>query len=193
MLLHTLAHLVLHSLIVVLVRIGGILEAHADRLGNILGANVGGEDDDGVAEVHLATLSVRHATFVENLHLQGVVDTLVGLFDLVEEHHGERLATHLLGELATLFVAHVSGGGTEEAGDLVGVVVLAHIYRDEGIIVTKQELGQCLRQLSLTHTGGAGEDKGTGGTLRVFQAGAGAADRAGHGLHCLILADDAFV
>jgi hypothetical protein len=33
----------------------------------------------------------------------------VGLLDLVEQHHGERLAAHLLGELAALFVADVAG------------------------------------------------------------------------------------
>ena len=44
---------------------------------------------------------------VEDLQ-QDVEDVGVGLFDLVEEHHGVGLAAHGLGELAALLVADVS-------------------------------------------------------------------------------------
>ena len=115
------------------------------------------------------------------------------LLDLVEKHHAKRLAAHLLGELAALFVADVSRRGAEEARGGEAVVELAHVHLDQGVVVAEEELGESLGQLRLTHTGRAGEDEGAGRTVRVLQAGAGAADGAGDGLDCLVLADDALV
>ena len=117
----------------------------------------------------------------------------MGLLDLVEEHHGERLAADLLGQLAALLVPHVPRRGTEEPGDGVLLLVLGHVQRDQGVLVTEQELRERLGQLGLTHTGGPGEDERATRTARVLQTSSGTADGAGQGLDGLVLPDDALV
>ena len=59
---------------------------------------------------------VGEAAVLEHLQ-QRVEDVGVGLLDLVEEHDGERLAAHLLGELAALLVADVAGRRAEQPRD----------------------------------------------------------------------------
>ena len=117
----------------------------------------------------------------------------MGLLDLVEQHDAERLAAHLLGELAALVVADVAGRGTDEPRHGVPVVELGHVELDQRVLVAEQELGQRLGQLGLTDAGRAGEDERAAGTLRVLQAGPGAPDGLRDGLDRLRLADDPLV
>src|SRR5690606_36495803 len=107
--------------------------------------------------------------------------------------HRERLAAHLLGELAALLEADEPGRGTEQPRDGVLLAVLAHVERDHGVFVVEQELGERLGQLGLTDTGGAGEDERTGWTLRVLESGARATDGARQRRDGLGLADDPLV
>jgi hypothetical protein len=79
------------------------------RLAKIGGPEVGRHDEDGVLEVHRTTLGVGQATVLQDLE-QRVEHVGVGLLDLVEQHHGERLAADRFGQLATLFVPDVAGG-----------------------------------------------------------------------------------
>ena len=87
-------------------------EAHP-RLAQVGRAQVGGHDEHGVAEVDRAPLRVGQPALLENLQ-QRVEDVRVGLLDLVEQHHRERLAAHCLGELAALVVADVPGRCADE-------------------------------------------------------------------------------
>ena len=181
----------LHLLVVHGAGLGG-LEAGGHRLADVLGAEVGGHDDDGVLEVDHAALGVGEVTVLQDLQ-QGVEDVRVGLLDLVEQDHGEGPAAHLLGELATLVVADVAGRSAEEPRDRVLLGELGHVELDEGVLVVEQELRQGLGQLGLSDAGGAGEDEGATGALGVLQAGTGAADRLRQGLDGLVLTDDALV
>src|SRR5690625_3248877 len=186
---------IVHARLHALIRRGLIaidLESGLDALGDIAGTQVGGHDDDRVLKVHDPTLRVGQATIFQNLQ-QRVEDIGVGLFDLVEQHDGERLAAHLLGQFATLVVADVSGRGTEQARNGVLLTELGHVELDERFLVPEQELGQGLRQLGLTNTGRAGEDERTAGALRVLQAGTGAANSLRNGLDRFGLTDDALV
>ncbi len=133
------------------------------------GAQVGGEDQHGVLEVDRAALAVGEPAVLEDLQ-QAVVDLLVRLLDLVEQDHAERLAPHLLGELAALLVADVARRGAEQPRGGEAVVELAHVDLDERVVVAEQEVGQRLGQLGLTDTGRAGEDERAGRTLGVLQA-----------------------
>ena len=192
-LLQLVVNLRLHALVLgVRIVLASAGKAQAHRLRDVLGTQVRGEDEDGVLEVDDATLAIGKPAVFQHLQ-QGVVDLFVGLFDLIKKHHGERLAANLLGQLAALFVANVSRRSTEEAGSGEAVVELTHIDLDEVIIRTEEEVSQRLRQLSLTHTGRAGEDEGTGRTAWILQACTGAADGAGDGLDRLVLANDALV
>ena len=132
------------------------------------GAEVRGHDDDGVLEVDRAALRVGEAAVLEDLE-QDVEHVGMGLLDLVEEHHGERLAAHRLGELAALVVADVAGRRADQAADRVLLHVLGHVELDEGALVAEQELGERLGELGLPDARGAEEDEradGRFGSLR---------------------------
>ena len=192
-LLQLVVDLLLHPVVLsIRIILGGAGKAQAHRLRDVLGAQVRGEDENGVLEVDDATLAVSKATIFQHLQ-EGVVNLLVGLLDLIEKHDRERLTANLLGQLATLFVADISRRCTEETGGGEAIVELTHVDLDEVIIRTEEEVSQGLRQLGLTHTGRAGEDEGTGRTARILEACTGAADGAGDGLDRLVLANDALV
>ena len=70
---------------------------------------------------------------------------------------------------------------------------LTHIDLNQCVVLAKQEFCKCLGQFGLTHTGRTSKDEGTGGASRILQAGTGAANRTGDGLHGIVLADDALV
>jgi hypothetical protein len=182
--------LLLHPLVVVLATALG--EAQTDRLADVGGTEVGGEDQHGVLEVDCATLTVGETAILEHLQ-QAVVDLLVRLLDLVEQHHRERLAPHLLGQLAAFLVTDVSRRGAEQSRRGESVVELAHVDLDERVVVTEQEVGQRLGQLGLTDTGRTGEDERTGRALRVLQPGTGTTDGLRHGTHRVLLPDDPLV
>ena len=99
-LLELLRDLRLHATVVVR-RVIRRLEARQDTLVNVAGTQVRRHDDDGVLEVHLSALRVRQAPLLQDLK-QRVEDIRVSLLNLVEEDDRERLAAHLLRELATL-------------------------------------------------------------------------------------------
>ena len=149
-------------------------------------------DQDGVAEVDRAALAVGETALFQDLQ-QRVEHVGVGLFDLVEQHHAERLAPHGLGELAALFVADVAGRRTDQTADGVLLHVLAHVERDQRVLVAEQELGERLGELGLADAGGPEEDERAAGALRVLQTGTGAADALADGLDGVLLADDPLV
>src|SRR3954470_8484132 len=190
-LLELVVHPRLHALVVRLRVVPG-LEAEADRLGDVPRTEVGRENQDRVLEVHDPALTVGEPAILE--HLQERVEHVrVRLLDLVEENHRERLAPHLLGQLATLVVTDVTGRCTDQAGNGEAVVELAHVDLDERVVLTEQELRERLRQLGLTDTRGAGEDERTTRTARVLEPGTRTADRLADALDGLFLADDPLV
>ena len=71
--------------------------------------------------------------------------------------------------------------------------VLRHVQRNQGLLVTEQEIGQGLGQLGLPDARRAQEDKRTGGALRVLQAGPGATDGLADSLNGVALADNPLV
>ena len=149
---------------------------------------VGGQDNDGVAEVHSPPLAVGEPTFVE--HLQQHVEHLgVRLLHLVEQDHGVGTTAHGLRQLTTLIVANISGRGTDEARDRVLLAILRHVDTHHGAFVIEEESGQCLGQLRLTHTRRAEEQERTQRTVRVGNARAGTTHSIRHRLHSHFLAD----
>ena len=170
--------------------LAGGAKAHGCILGDLAGAHVGRHDDHGVAEVYRLALAIRQASLVQNLQ-KDVEDIRVGLLDLVEQHHGVRVAADRLGELAALLVAHVSRRATDELGDLVLAGELRHVEADERVLAAEQVLRQGLGELGLTRAGGTEEDERAAGTTRVLERRAAAADSLGHGLNRLVLSDDA--
>ena len=190
MTLQLLVDLALHPLVR---RLRVALDLEPDRAaGDRRRTEVGGHDDDRVLEVDDAALTIGQTTLFEDLQ-QRVEDVGVGLLDLVEEHDRERLAAHLLGELAALFEADEPGRGTEQPRHGVLLTELRHVEGDQRALVVEEELGERLGELGLPDTGGAGEDERARRPLRVLEAGALAADRAGEGRDGFFLPDDALV
>ena len=155
-------------------------------------AEVRRHDQHGVLEVDRATLGVGQAAVLEDLQ-QRVEHVGVRLLDLVEEHDGERLAPHGLGELAALFVPDVAGGRADQPADGVLLHVLGHVELDERVLVVEEELGQRLGQLGLPDARRAEEDERAARALGVLEAGPGAADGPRQRLERLLLADDPLV
>ncbi len=153
-----------------------------------LAAQVGGQDQDRVAEVHGASLPVGQPPVIEHLQ-QDVEHFRVRLLDLVEQDHRVGPAAHRFGKLAALLVADVARRGTDQPGHRMLLRVLGHVDAHHGPGVIEQEVRQRLGQLGLAHAGGAQEQERTGGPVRVRDSGAGTAYRIGDGGHRLGLAD----
>src|SRR5204862_286412 len=83
----------------------------------------GSHDDDGVLEIYGAALAIGETAVIHDLQ-QHVEDVGMRFFDFVEKDDGVRTAADLLGELAALFVADVSGRSADQAGDGVLLHVL---------------------------------------------------------------------
>ena len=127
---------------------------------------------------------VSQSTIFQNLQ-QRIEDIRVCLFDLVEQHDGERLAADLLSELTALFVTDVAGRRTEEPRNSVLLAELTHVEADQRVFFAEEELSQSLGKLRLTNTGRTGEDERTTWTLRILQARASTTDRLAQRMDCL--------
>ena len=155
---------------------------------DVLGADVAGHDQHGVAEVDRAALGIGETTVLEDLE-EDVEHVRVRLLDLVEEDHAVGLAAHDLGELAALLVTHVAGRRADQARDGVLLHVLAHVDLHEMILVAEEERRQRARQLRLADTRRTQEDERAGGAPGVLEPGAAPADGLADGAYRLLLPD----
>ena len=155
----------------------GRLEPQRRLLLDEAGADVRRHDDDRVLEVHPVAEAVGEVAVLEHLQ-QDVEDIRMRLLDLVEQHDRVGVALHLLGELAALFVADVSGRRANQLRHRVLLHVFGHVEADQRVIAAEQEVGERARELGLADAGRAEEDEAADRTVRVLQAGARAADRA---------------
>ena len=94
--------------LVVLVVVG-CGEAHGSSLFESRGSDIGGEQDDSIAEVHVPAEAVGQFALLENLE-EHVHDVGMGLLDFVKQYDGVGVAAHLFGQLAALLVADVARG-----------------------------------------------------------------------------------
>ena len=94
--------------------VGALCPALLQIVQDDVAAQVGGQDDDGVLEVHRAALAVGDAAVVQHLQ-QDVEHVGVGLLHLIEQHHAVGFAAHGLGQLAALLIAHVSRRRADQA------------------------------------------------------------------------------
>ncbi len=146
-----------------------------------LRAQVGSEDQDGVAEVDRPALPVGEPAVIEHLQ-QDVEDLLVRLFHLVEQDHAIRPPPYRLGELAAFLVPDVAGRGADQPGHRVPLRVLAHVDADHRPLVVEQELCQRLGQLGLADAGGPEEQERARRAVGVRDARARPPDGVRYGL-----------
>ena len=133
-------------------------------------------------------MGVGDVAVVQNLQ-ENVQHIGVGLLDLVKEDHRVGFSADLLGELASLVVAHIARGRADDSGDSVLLHKLGHVQPDKGLGGVEEILSQLLDQLGLAHTGGANKDERDRLVLGA-DAHPTPADGGGDCLDRLILADD---
>src|SRR5579859_4143269 len=102
----------------------------------------------------------------------------MGLFDLVKKDYAVRISPDLLGELAALIVADVSGRGTDETRYREPLHVLGHVDPDHVGFLLVQVGGQGLSQLGLSDAGRTEEDEGAHRPFRILQTRPGSPDRS---------------
>ena len=115
----------------------------------------------------------------------------MGLFDLVEEHHGVGLPPHGFGQLPALAVADIAGRGADQAGDVVLFGVFAHVDADHSASFVEEPFRNLPGQQGLADARGPDEEKDADRTVLVLQSGSCAEDRARHALHGFVLPHDA--
>ena len=76
----------------------------------------------------------------------------MSLFDLIKKHHRIRLATHGLGKLTSLIIAHIARRRTNKTAYRMTFLILAHIYTRHHVLIVEKEFGKGLCKLGLTHS-----------------------------------------
>ncbi len=121
-------------------RAQGVFITATAVLVNPIRSEVGGHDDDGIAEIHRPSLTVGEAAVVE--HLQQDVENLrMRLFDFVQQDHRVGLTPHRLGKVATFLVAHISRRGTDQARHRVLLHEFAHVDAHHLLFAVEEEFG----------------------------------------------------
>ena len=164
----------------------------ADAVEQNLAAEVRGQNDDRVLEVHGSALRVRDSAVVEHLQ-QHVKHVRMRLFNFVKQNDGIRTAAHGLGQLTALFIAHVSGRRANETRHGEFLHVLRHIDPNEVLFVVKEACGQRLGKLRFANARGAEEQERAQRPVRVLNAGSASLDGLGDDAHGFILPDDSLV
>ena len=164
----------------------------ADAVEQNLAAEVRGQDDDRVLEVHGPALRVRDPAVVEDLK-QDVEYIRMCLFNFVKQNDGIRTAAHGLGQLAAFLIAHVSGRRANETRHGEFLHVLGHIDPNEVLLVVKEACGQRLCKLCFADARGAKEQERAKRPVRVLNTGSASLDGLCHNAHSLVLPDDSLV
>ena len=155
-------------------------------------SQVGGHDDDGVLEVHRTSLVIGQPSVVQYLK-QDVEHVGVCLLDFIEEHHRIRFPPHGFGQLSAFIIAYVARRRSNQTGDGMLFLILAHVdTRHQGFII-KQVFRQSFRQLGLTYTRRTEEDERTDRAFRVLQSRTAPAHGIRYGFDGFVLSDHPLV
>ena len=81
------------------------------------------------------------------------------LFDLIKKDYGIWLAAHRLCKLTALVISHIARRRTHQPADRMTLLILAHVDSGHHVLIVEKELGEGLRKLSLSDTGGTHEQE----------------------------------
>ncbi len=87
----------------------GGLRLFVQQLHQVVAPEVGGHQNNRVAEVDFAPFAIAHKAAVEDL-IEQVHDVAVRFFHFIEQHHAVRTLAYRFGEDAALAVANVTWG-----------------------------------------------------------------------------------
>jgi hypothetical protein len=153
-------------------------------------AEVRGHDDQRVAEIDGAALTVGQAAVIEHLQ-QDVEDVGMRLLDLVEQHDLVGPTPHGFGQRTAFVITDIAGRRADQPRDRVLLHELGHVEADHRGLVVEQVSGERFCEFGLADAGRAQEHERAGRPVRVLQARAGAAHGGCHRTHGFGLADDA--
>lgn len=127
-------------------------------VGQIFGAKVAGQDDQRIAEVYRAALTIGQAAIIKHLQ-QDVEYILMRLFHLVKQDDLIRAAAYGFGQHATFFIPHIARRCADQTGHGVLFHELAHVNAQQGFVIVKQEAGERFGQLRFANTRRAEEQE----------------------------------
>ncbi len=159
------------------------------KIDEIFGTEVRGHDDDRIAEIDRATLSVGQASVVQHLQ-QHVEHIRMCLFDLVEQDHLIGSAPNGFRQNAAFFIADIAGRRADQPAHGMLFHEFRHVDTNHGRVVLEEERGERLGQLRLADTSWAEEDERADRPVRVLKPGARTANRLRDGLDSFALPDD---
>src|SRR5581483_10282280 len=111
----------------------------------------------------------------------------MSLLDFIEKNDRIRRALHAFGQLAALFVTHITRRRADQLRNRVLLHKLRHVEADEALFAAKEEAGERTRDFRLADACGAEEQEGTRRSSGRFQAGTRAADSARESRNCFLL------
>ena len=159
---------------------------------NLLGAEVGRQNNDGIFKIHRSALGIRDAAIVQNLQ-QNVEHIRMGLFHLIKQNNRIRFSADRLRQLAALLIADIPGCRTDQPGNTVLLHVLRHVDPYHVLLIIEQGSGQCLGKLCFADAGRPQEQEGPDGLCRILDARLRAHDGLCHLCDSLILSNHASV
>ena len=111
------------------------------------------------------------------------------LLDLVEQDHRVRLTANLVGELPGVVVSDISGRCTDESGDVVLLLELAHVEADHPSLVAEDRCGKGFREFRLADAGRPEEEERSDRPVGIGESRPRSTHSLGHRGHGLVLSD----
>src|SRR2546423_15102002 len=102
----------------------------------------------------------------------------MGLFDFIQEDDGIGRAPHAFGELASLFIAHITRRRANQLRHGMLLHVFGHIEAHQGLFAAEEELRQAASYFGLANTRGAEEQEASDWAAGRFESAAAPTDRA---------------
>ena len=157
-----------------------------------MAAEVRSHDDDGVLEVHRASLVVCQMSIVEHLQ-ENVEHVWMRFLNFVEQNYRVWFASYRLCELSAFIVAHISRRSAYKSAHTVFLLIFAHINACHQSLVVEKIVGKGFCQFRFTHTCASEENERTDRAARILQSSTASAYSVAHRLYSLVLTDDTLV
>ena len=148
-----------------------------DQLHHLIGAGIGGENDDVVFEVDFAAFAVFHLPLVEDLE-EELEHVGMRLLHFIEQHARIGPPADRLRQHAAFAVAHVSGRRALQRRHRMRFLELRHVDGDQVVLAAVEQVGQRQRGLRLAHAAGPHQHEHAHRLVGIIERGA-------RGLHAL--------
>ncbi len=125
-------------------------------------------NNNRVAKINDAPLPIRQPPIIQNLQ-QHIHHIAIRLFKLIKKHHRIRPPPHLLRQLSTLIIPHISWRRTHQSARRILLLKLRHVQRNQRLLIPIHSLRQHLRQMRLPYPRRPQKQKTPNRPLRIRQ------------------------